>query len=331
MQPTIPKSDRLLNKAYPLELRQIRYFTVLAAELSFTRAAHKLHVSQPPLSFQIARLEAELGTRLFNRTSRSVVLSEAGKAFLPHAQAVLARLDEARSHVQRVAAGLQGRVQVGLAGSHFLGPFPKFIQQFRLQRPELEVVLQEMTPVDHLQALRDGRLDLCVSRNAMNTPGNGEEISAALLWRDPVVVALPPGHRLAARSMLRLDELRDEDFVFLRLESSAFAVRMFDACVRAGFAPRIVQQVVEVPATLNLVAAGLGVALVPTSMALLRADSVSICGLEPAGSLKGPGSRQKKGAELSGDVYVLWRSADAAPAVAEFRKQLLEWAHALPG
>lgn len=309
-----------------MELRQIRYFTVLATELSFTRAARKLHVSQPPLSFQIASLEAELGARLFNRTSRSVVLSEAGKAFLPHAQAVLSRLDEARSHVQRVASGLQGRVQVGLAGSHFLGPFPKFIQQFRLQRPDLEVVLQEMTPADHLQALRDGRLDLCVSRNPMtdaqgDAQGDGQ-ISAALLWRDPVVVALPPGHRLAARSRLRLAELKDDDFVFLRLGSSAFAARMFDACVQAGFAPHIVQQVVEVPATLNLVAAGLGVALVPVSMALLRADSVSICSLEAAASQKVP---------LNGDVYVLWRSADAAPAVAEFKKQLLDWAHALPG
>ena len=313
-----------------MELRQLRYFTVLAAELSFTRAARKLHVSQPPLSYQIASLETELGARLFNRTSRSVVLSEAGKAFLPHAQAVLARLDEARSHVQRIANGLQGRVQVGLAGSHFLGPFPQFIQQFRLLRPDLEVALQEMTPAEHLQALRDGRLDLCVSRNAMNTPDGEGEISAVLLWRDPVVVALPPGHRLASRSRLRLAELKNEDFVFLRLGSSAFAGRMFDACVQAGFAPRIVQQVVEVPATLNLVAAGLGVALVPTSMALLRADSVSICSLEPVASPEAGGARGKAGAELNGDVYVLWRSADAAPAVAEFRKQLLDWAHALP-
>ena len=92
-----------------MELRQIRYFTVVAAELSFTRAAQKLHVSQPPLRFQIASVKAELGARLFDRTSRRVVLSEAGKAFLPHAQAVLARLNEARSHVSRVASGLQGR------------------------------------------------------------------------------------------------------------------------------------------------------------------------------------------------------------------------------
>ena len=291
-----------------MELRQLRYFIVLADELSFTRAARRLHLSQPPLSFQIASLETELGARLFDRTSRSVVLSEAGQAFLPHAQAVLARLDEARSHVARVASGLQGRVQVGLAGSHFLGPFPQFIQQFRLQRPALEVALHEMKPSDHLQALRDGRLDVCVSRN----PLNDGAISAALLWRDPVVVALPPGHRLTPQPLLALTDLRDEDFVFLRLESSPFATRLFDACVQAGFAPRIVQQVVEVPAALNLVAAGLGVALVPASMAQLRADAVGICPLAPT--------------PVNGDVYVLWRTEDAAPAVAAFRSQLVDWA-----
>ena len=319
----IDQYQKQINQA--MELRQIKYFTVVAAELSFTRAAQKLHVSQPPLSFQIASLEAELGARLFERTSRSVVLSEAGKAFLPHAQAVLARLDEARSHVLRVASGLQGRVQVGLAGSHFLGPFPKFIQQFRLQRPAVEVALLEMTPAEHLQALRDGRLDVCISRNPMNETQSGTQLSASLLWRDPVVVALPPGHVLAARPELHLAELKDDDFVFLRLDSSQFARRLFDACVLAGFAPHIAQQVVEVPAALNLVAAGLGVALVPNSLALLRADAVSICRLAApvaAAGLEAPSA-------LNGDVYVLWRSDDSTPAVAEFRQKLVDWAQVL--
>lgn len=303
-----------------MELRQLRYFTVLAAELSFTRAAQNLHISQPPLSFQIAQLEDELGVRLFDRTSRSVALSEAGKALLPHAQAVLARLEEARSHVARVANGLKGRVQVGLAGSHFLGPFPKFIQQFRQQRPEVEVVLHEMVPSDHLRALRDGRIDLSISRN----PLNEGLISSALLWRDPVVLALPARHRLQSRKQVRLVELKSDDFVFLRLASSPFAQRLFDACVQSGFAPRIVQQVVEVPAVLNLVAAGLGVALVPLSMALLRTDAVHICRLQSA-PLLGEAAQRAVPA-MNGDVYALWRTEDAALAGVEFRRMLQEWA-----
>ena len=309
-----------------MELRQIRYFTVLAEELSFTRAARRLHVSQPPLSFQIASLEVELGARLFDRTSRSVVLSTAGHAFLPHAQAVLARLDEARKHVARVASGLQGRVQVGLAGSHFLGPFPQFIQQFRQQRPEVEVVLHEMKPSEHLQALRDGRLDLSVSRNSLSD----SQVSAALLWRDPVVVAFPPGHRLAGGSQISLAQLHDEDFVFLRLDSSPFAARLFDACVQAGFAPRIVQQVVEIPAVLNLVAAGLGVALVPASLAMVRADAVGTNQLACSPQHRdGQRSVMTLGNELNGDVYVLRRTENTSPAVAAFQKLLLDWAGSL--
>jgi len=291
-----------------MELRQLRYFTVLAAELNFTRAAAALHVSQPPLSFQIASLETELGARLFDRTSRSVVLSEAGKAFLPHARAVLARLEEARSHVHLVASGLEGRVRLGLSGSHFLGPLPAFIRQFGQARPGVEVVLHELRPIDSLQALREGRVDMTVSRSV---PAD-DQLSSHLLWRDPVVAALPRSHRLAGRKTLRLAELKGDDFVFLRRESSAFAQRLFDACVESSFTPRIVQQVAEVPAVINLVAAGLGVALVPLSLARLRADAVAICKL-------GAGAP-------SGDVHALMRAAEPQPAVREFAQALLAWA-----
>lgn len=300
-----------------MELRQIKYFVALCDELSFTRAAKKLHVSQPPLSFQIASLETELGTRLFDRTSRSVQLNEAGKTFLPHAQAVLARLDEAARQVQRVAAGLDGQVQVGLAGSHFFGPFPQFIAQFRSLRPAMQVALQEMTPNEQLGALQDARLDMCVSRNAMDKDAF---ISAQLLWRDPVVVALPPGHALSGRKRLSLGDLKHEDFVSLRLDSSPFASNLFKACVAHGFTPKIVQQVVELPAALNLVAAGLGVALVPSSLAQLRPGGVRICSLQQS-----PGADK-----LNGDVYLLWRTNDTSPAVAEFKKQLTAWVSALP-
>jgi len=120
--------------------------------------------------------------------------------------------------------------------------------------------------------------------------------------------------------------------VFLRLDSSPFAARLFEACVQAGFAPRIAQQVVEVPAALNLVAAGLGVALVPASMAQLKSDAVGICrlGPTPQAAAKGARARQAGVPDINGDVYVLWRTDDAAPAVAEFRKLLLDWAGQLP-
>ena len=302
-----------------MELRQLRYFTVLASELSFTRAAYKLNMSQPPLSYQIASLEAELGARLFNRTSRSVELSSAGKSLLPHALAVLQRIEAAREQVSRVAQGVEGRVTIGLAGSHFLGPFPQFIKQFRERRPGIEVVLQEMRPADHVQALWAGQLDISLMRGQ---PAD-EQLVSVLLWRDPVVLALPLKHRLAARTRIRLPELKGEDVVFLRLESSVFARGLFDACVAAGFAPRIVQQVVEIPSVLNLVAAGLGVSLVPASLARMRRDDLAICRL----------SRQLQtstGGEVSGDVYLIRRRTEPPPAVQEFADALRDWADARP-
>ena len=295
----------------------MRYFTVLASELSFTRAAHKLNMSQPPLSYQIASLEAELGARLFNRTSRSVELSEAGKALLPHALAVLQRIEAAREQVTRVAQGGEGRVTIGLAGSHFLGSFPQFIKQFREKRPGVEVVLQEMRPADHVQSLRAGQLDISLTRGL---PADGQ-LAAVLLWRDPVVLVVPLGHRLAKRTRVRLLELKGEDFVFLRLDSSVFAQRMFDACVTAGFAPRIVQQVIEIPSVLNLVAAGLGISLVPISLARLRRDAVAVCSLSQH-------LQASAGGEVSGDVYLLRRSSDQSPAVHEFADALRDWAGA---
>lgn len=314
-----------------MELRQLRYFNALATDLSFTRAAKNLNVSQPPLSHQIAQLEEELGARLFDRTSRSVSLTEAGRALLPHAKAILMRIDEARGHVARVASGLEGRVQVGLAGSHFMGPFPRFINTFRQMRPKVKIALREMKPADHLHALRGDQLDICLS----GTPAEDTQVSSALLWRDPVVAALPPGHRLAKRNRISLADLRNEDFVFLQRDSSAFAKRLHEACLLEGFAPRIVQEVVEIPAALNLVAAGMGVTLVPASMALLRKDAIQLCTLTQSQisitpqDVKGGGAGSETHAheQLNGDVYVLWRNKDDNPAVAEFRKSLLSWAH----
>jgi DNA-binding transcriptional LysR family regulator len=297
-----------------MELRQLRYFITLANELSFTKAAKLLHVSQPPLSYQIAQLENELGVRLFERTSRSVSLTEAGKALMPHAKAILDRTEEARSHLKRVAGGLCGRVQIGLAGSHFLGPFPKFISQWRQQRPDVEVLLHEMQPTDHMHALKDGRLDLSLSRQAISDNG----MRTSLLWKDPVVAALPLGHRLVGHKTIRLKELENDEFVFLRIGSSQFAAHSHQACVQAGFAPRIIQQVVEIPSALNLVAAGLGVALVPASMARLRSDSVTICQLTH--------QQAKIGLSLNGDVYLHWRAAESSEVVMQFRTQLLQWA-----
>jgi LysR family transcriptional regulator, benzoate and cis,cis-muconate-responsive activator of ben and cat genes len=310
-----------------MELRQLRYFTALATELNFTRAARLLHVSQPPLSLQIAQLEEELGARLFDRTSRSVSLTPCGKALLPHAQAILARAEEARGHVMRISSGLEGRVRVGMSGAHFAGPFPRFVAEFRQQKPKVDVQLVEMTPEDHIHGLRDRKLDLCLSRS----PRPDTSVGGALLWRDPVVVAVPNGHRLGRRARIDLTDLRNEDFVMVRCDAFPFAQRLRQACLDEGFEPRVVQEVADFASALNMTAAGIGVALAPASMALKHQDALTVCTLVQSQISLDPSqietSTQEEGnAKLSGDIHAIWRADDDSAALSEFRKSLVLWA-----
>lgn len=245
-----------------MELRQLRYFVVLAEELSFTRAAERLHISQPPLSLQVAQLENELGVKLFERTSRRVELTEPGQVFLADVRAVLGRLKDATARVRAVDLGLAGRIEIGLSGSHFLGPLSTLIAAHERSHPDVAIVLNEMSPADQLEALREHRIDLSISRTAIED----ELLTSALLWPDPVIVALPPGHRLAAFSRISGAELADERFVVLRRETSTFAQSVLDYLSQDGVMPEISQTVSEIPAQLYLVAAGLGIALVPQSV-----------------------------------------------------------------
>jgi DNA-binding transcriptional LysR family regulator len=295
-----------------MDLRQLRYFHAVASELSFTKAAEKLNISQPPLSQKIAGLEEELGTRLFVRSSRRVELSEPGKVLLVHVEGILRSIDDARIHVRRVAKGAEGHVNIGLTGSHFLGPFPRFICLFREGQPGVELVLHEMPPTDQIRAVRDGTLDICFERASLTY----HDLTADLLWRDRPVAVLPIGHPLSGRKSLHLRELADEDFVSLRVGSSIFQKNLYDACGAAGFEPRVVQQVVEVPAILNLVAAGLGVSVVPMALAMFRSGSVATVSLE----------LPSKGPVLSADVYMIKRKTELRPVVLKFGIALQKWA-----
>lgn len=244
-----------------MELRQLRYFSVLAEELNFTRAAARLHMSQPPLSMQIAQLERELNVKLFNRGNRRVTLTEAGQVFLTDVRTTLARLKDASSRAQAVDQGQAGQIEIGLSGSHFMGPVPDLIARYAHTHPHVSVLLNEMNPAAQLEALREHRIDVSISRTAVED----DELESLKLWHDPIVLVLPYRHPLVSLKTLRLARLADEAFVMLRQDTSAFAKSLHDTCVRSGFTPRVVQTVAEIPAQLALVAAGLGVALVPRS------------------------------------------------------------------
>ncbi|MEI2416336.1 LysR substrate-binding domain-containing protein [Orrella sp. JC864] len=297
-----------------MEIRHLRYFAVLAEELNFTRAAERLHMSQPPLSMQIAQLERELGVKLFVRGNRRVALTEAGQAFLSDVRTVLARVKDATARVRAVDAGQAGRVEVGLSGSHFLGPVPHLIAHYTRTHPQVSILLNEMNPASQIDALRERRIDVSISRTAVDD----QDLCSIPIWPDPLVAALPARHRLASRRRLALAELAEEPFVMLRLDTSAFAGRLYELCLRAGVRPRVVQTVAEIPAQLALVGAGLGVALVPVSTVAHFAGSVAACRLPAAVSGGGVHAVTRRNArqrvvEAFVQAAARWQAQPAAP------------------
>jgi DNA-binding transcriptional LysR family regulator len=258
-----------------MELRHLRYFLALAEELSFTRAAERLHISQPPLSLQIRQLEQEVGARLFARTSRRVELTSAGQAFLIDARAILERVDASIGRAAVIESGLAGRIDIGLSGAHFFGPLPKLIASYSRAYADVSILLQELKPTMQLEALRERDIDLSISR----TPVNDIVLKSTRLWTDPIVVAVPRGHKLGQCKRLALGDLRDESFVMLRPYDSAYAQHIRDCCVQAGFAPRVVHHVSQVAAVLSLVAAGMGVALIPQSVTHIYFNAITYISL----------------------------------------------------
>ncbi len=242
-----------------MELRHLRYFVAVAEELSFTAAAGRLRVSQPPLSQQIRDLERELAISLFTRTSRRVEITAAGVAFLAHARAILAQAEQAAEQARAIGLGRVGTLDIGMTGSVLMGKLGPLVAAFSVQHPEVAVRLNEMSPQAQQAALHARRTDISFLRR----PADDEELAVELAWPESVGVALPAQHRLAGRRSIPLAALREESFVSLRLSDSRFAQYLRDCCIEAGFAPRISQQVVEAYSLVSLVAAGLGVALVP--------------------------------------------------------------------
>ena len=288
-----------------MELRHLRYFVAVADRLSFTAAAEDLGVSQPPLSQQIRDLEAELGAALFQRTSRRVVLTEAGAVFLAHARAILAQVRQASDATRAVGAGRAGILTVGLTGSVLTGPLGGMIGTFGARYPDVEVRLHQAAPEEQAEALRAGRIDLSVLR----CPPDDPDLVAEAAWPERVGVALPAGHRLAAQELLPLASLRGERYLSLRLADSRFARLLWDACRAQGFVPRLAHEVVEAQALMSLVSAGLGLALVP----------------EHVGRLPHPGVAYRPLAEPAprADVCVLYRPPPG-PLVTNFLALLRE-------
>lgn len=247
-----------------MELRHLRYFVVLAEELHFGRAARRLSISQPPLSFNIRQLEEDLGARLFERSSKQVNLTAAGAAFLVESRQILAQAVDARTLVGRIAAGLSGRLQLGFVASMLYRGLPQQLMRFQQDNPRTELVLRELNSGEQIEALRTGRLDAGFV-HAPTVPSGLEGIE---YLAEPFVCCLPENHPQAGRRHANLAALASEPLVlFARDVSPAYYERIVALCVDAGFTPAQRHEVRHWLTVVALVAAGMGVALVPASLA----------------------------------------------------------------
>lgn len=262
-----------------MELRHLRYFRAVAEELHFGRAAERLHIAQPPLSQQIQQLERELDVSLFDRSTRRVELTAAGTVYLDRVVTILEMVDAAGQQARRVAAGTEGHLTIGCVGSATYSVLPRFARAMREELPDVDLGIRgEMLAPAQLDALRAGDIDIALLR----PPIAGSDVAWEPLRRDRLIAALPADHRLAEGGPLPLGDLRDEDFIAHAGHGRSVMESMIvSACADAGFVPRIRHEVAETSTLVTLVAAGLGVAVVPAPTADLDVVGVSYRPLDP--------------------------------------------------
>jgi DNA-binding transcriptional LysR family regulator len=284
-----------------MELRALRYFAVLAEELHFGRAARRLALTQPPLSHAIAKLEAELEVRLFERTRRQVRLTHAGAVFLTEARATLARAAQGVELAQRAQRGEVGKLAVGYLAATAYTLLPLVLRDFRRRFPGVKLELRELTIPQQHAALLHGDIEVGLLR----PPVHDAELDAQTILAEPFVLALPSRHPLCILRRVPAKRLAGEPFVmFPRQSGLVFHDLVMGFCLRHGFTPRVAQEANQTHTVIGLVSAGVGVALVPASTQKIGLAGVAYRALREAT----PESR----------TAVAWRRADASPVVAAF-------------
>jgi DNA-binding transcriptional LysR family regulator len=288
-----------------MELRHLRYFVAVAEESHVTRAAERLGIQQPPLSQQIRALETELDAQLFHRKPRGVELTPAGRALFDEAKAILARVEDAVTATRQAARGETGRIGIGFTSSASFHPFvPRAIRTFRERHPLIALALEESGTSELVAALRGRTVDAAFVRSPI---AESVDLTIEPLLEEPMVAALPSGHRLSATGdTLPLAALAGETFILYRRPvGPGLHDAIIAACDRAGFSPTIGQETPRMLSTLSLVAAGLGVTVVPASMSRLEAEGVVYRALD-------------KRAELTAPLNLAYRRDEISAAVRRF-------------
>lgn len=288
------------TKGTLLDIKELEAFVAVAEELHFSRAAERLHIAQPPLSYRIQQLEKQLKVKLFNRSTRLVTLTEAGECLLGPARKVLAAVEAAETSVSAFNAGLSGRVRLGFAGASTSKVLPALAQEVRRRYPGIDLRLQGQVYADAaLEQVANGQLDMGFVRLPIHRPG----VSYRVIEHERLVCALPSSHPLAGAREVRLEDLADEAVIsFPAGGGSSLRTALLDAFGRAGVTPRIVQEAPDSYTILALVAAGAGLTLTLTSVQHVQSAGVAYV-------------------PIAGDPVVLhaalaWRTDDESAAIA---------------
>lgn len=254
-----------------MELRQLRYFVAVAEEQHFSRAARILRLSQPPLSAQIKSLEDELGVKLFERSTRKVMLTDAGHAFLERARHILDEVQEARDVALGAEHGLRGRLAVGFISSATLHLLPPTVRLFRKRFEGVEVELKELTSGQQIDALYEGEIRLGLVRLPLRAPG----LQVEQLLEETLLVALPSGHPLESLDRVPLEAISDLPLIFFdRQLMPGLHTQIVELYQRVGAFPKVAQYAVHLQTIVGLVASGVGLAILPASAERARREGV---------------------------------------------------------
>jgi DNA-binding transcriptional LysR family regulator len=281
-----------------MELRHLRYFVAVAECCHFGLAAEQLHVAQPALSYAIRQLETELDVTLFNRTTRRVSLTVAGEFLQAEAARILAGVDEAVRGTRRIAAGRSGLVRLGLTGTAAFSHLPRIARVVKRELPAVALEIQaDMLTPNQCERLRAGSLDLGVLR----PPAVGDDIELRAIETEALVLAVSVEHRLAVEPVVSMTDLRNEPFVAYAARDSAVNEAVLRSCRQGGFVPHTEHAAPGTAVLLALVAAGLGVAVVPQSVRALPLHGLVFRDLLDAGTI---------------DLALAWRAGTDNPVVA---------------
>jgi DNA-binding transcriptional LysR family regulator len=294
-----------------MELRHLRYFITVADELSFSRAAERLNMAQPPLSQQIQSLETEMGAKLFDRTKRPLQLTLAGQAFLIEARSTLTNLEQAIQRIQLIHQGELGHLSIGFTSSISNGILPNVLRVFRQQYPSVKLILREENSSMQLQGLRDRQTDIIFLYQDHQLLA-ATDLDVMLFRQEPLVVALPEKHPLTNKANVAIVDLIDEEFVMPSYQVvSGLPEKIYTLCDQAGFMPKVALEAIFTVTILGFVAAEIGISILPSSVQSLQRTGVVYRPIEEK--------------TIANQLIAVWRKQNSSIILQRFLTVAGEW------